>query len=218
MAAAQRNTHVEVAKDRWNHEVEHAIRWVQTTDWDDVREGLEGAASRLWAAATGSPPAEDAARAAAKVEKQAGWFGGRVEEGAAGVSMAARDAYRSARSRSISVEEAAENKVLEGRLRAREKLGGAAEQVKEQSASLLDRGRQAAQAIASKVKDAASVAEAEARSDLDALTSPRMTPVQKALQQRYEAPGAEAKKTVEDALKERYTPMDKRDNTVLRGV
>jgi altered-inheritance-of-mitochondria protein 5 len=45
-----------------------------------------------------------------------------------------------------------------------------------------------------------------------------LTPVQKALRQRYQRPEAKHNKTVEQALQERYTPMDKRDNTVLRGI
>lgn len=42
--------------------------------------------------------------------------------------------------------------------------------------------------------------------------------VQKALNQRYEKPEATVKKTVADVLRERYTPMDLRDNTNLRGL
>jgi len=40
---------VDTAKDRWNEEVESAVRWVQRTDWNEVREGMEGAVSRLLA-------------------------------------------------------------------------------------------------------------------------------------------------------------------------
>lgn len=42
-----RETFVETAKDRWNGEIENAIRWVQTTDWNGVREGMEGAVARM---------------------------------------------------------------------------------------------------------------------------------------------------------------------------
>lgn len=42
-----RETFMETAKDRWNGEIENAIRWVQTTDWNGVREGMEGAVARM---------------------------------------------------------------------------------------------------------------------------------------------------------------------------
>ena len=47
MAREERSTIVETAKDRWNEEVENAVRWVQRSDWNGVREGMEGAVSRL---------------------------------------------------------------------------------------------------------------------------------------------------------------------------
>lgn len=40
--------------------------------------------------------------------------------------------------------------------------------------------------------------------------------VEKALRQRYEKPAQT--KTVAEVLRERYLPMDQRDNTVLRGI
>lgn len=47
LAREERSTLVETAKDRWNAEVENAVRWVQRTDWDNVRESMEGTAARL---------------------------------------------------------------------------------------------------------------------------------------------------------------------------
>ena len=47
LAREERSTLVETAKDRWNAEVENAVRWVQRTDWGEVREGMEGAVARL---------------------------------------------------------------------------------------------------------------------------------------------------------------------------
>jgi len=47
LAREERSTLLEAAKDRWNDEVENAVRWVQRTDWNEVREGMEGAVSRL---------------------------------------------------------------------------------------------------------------------------------------------------------------------------
>ena len=47
LAREERSTLVETAKDRWNAEVENAVRWVQQTDWNNVRESMEGNAARL---------------------------------------------------------------------------------------------------------------------------------------------------------------------------
>jgi altered-inheritance-of-mitochondria protein 5 len=47
LARQSRSTFTETAKDRWNDEVENAVRWVQSTDWNGVREGMEGAVARL---------------------------------------------------------------------------------------------------------------------------------------------------------------------------
>ncbi|KAI5857335.1 hypothetical protein GGS23DRAFT_388038 [Durotheca rogersii] len=51
LAAAERAHFVERAKDRWNAELEGAVRWAQEKDWDEVREDVEAAAARLWARA-----------------------------------------------------------------------------------------------------------------------------------------------------------------------
>lgn len=47
-AREERSTFIETAKERWNEEVENAVRWVQTKDWNEVREGIEGSVARLW--------------------------------------------------------------------------------------------------------------------------------------------------------------------------
>ncbi|TAQ90199.1 hypothetical protein B7494_g1466 [Chlorociboria aeruginascens] len=49
IAREERSTLVETAKDRWNEEIENAVRWVQRKDWGEVREGMEDAVARLLA-------------------------------------------------------------------------------------------------------------------------------------------------------------------------
>ena len=39
---------VEVAKDRWNRDVEAAVRWAQEVDWRGVSERVEMAVGRAW--------------------------------------------------------------------------------------------------------------------------------------------------------------------------
>ncbi|KAI3393963.1 hypothetical protein diail_3442, partial [Diaporthe ilicicola] len=61
------------AKDRWNAEIEGAVRWAANKDWAAAREDAEAAASRLWARASGGEvPADTAKGAAAKVTAAAG--------------------------------------------------------------------------------------------------------------------------------------------------
>ena len=40
--AVRRANWTETWKDRWNAEVEGAVRWCQSIQWDDVRAGAEG--------------------------------------------------------------------------------------------------------------------------------------------------------------------------------
>ncbi|KAL2887530.1 hypothetical protein HOO65_050651 [Ceratocystis lukuohia] len=52
--AAARANIVDASKDRWNRELQNAVRSVQNTDWDEVRERMEISAQQLWARMTGS--------------------------------------------------------------------------------------------------------------------------------------------------------------------
>jgi altered-inheritance-of-mitochondria protein 5 len=46
LARKSRSTFTESAKDRWNGEIENAVRFVHRTDWAAVREGMESAIAR----------------------------------------------------------------------------------------------------------------------------------------------------------------------------
>jgi altered-inheritance-of-mitochondria protein 5 len=48
LAREERSSLAETLKDRWNDEVENAVRRVQRTDWNEVREGMEGAVAKLF--------------------------------------------------------------------------------------------------------------------------------------------------------------------------
>lgn len=41
-----RATLVETAKDRWNAEIQNAVRWVQGAEWGNMKEGMEGAVAK----------------------------------------------------------------------------------------------------------------------------------------------------------------------------
>ncbi|RKK20084.1 hypothetical protein BFJ68_g11492 [Fusarium oxysporum] len=180
VAAAQRARTVEIAKDRWNTEVENAVRWVQHTDWVQVREGLEDTASRLWARAFGARPSEavgEAGRKVTETEQQAKPI---IKQGAAKLGDAS------------------------GKVAAAAK--GAFEKAKAESKDF-------ASVVLDHSKDKENVDIAQEDGTLSALT-----PVERALQQRFSKPEDKVNKTVEEALNDRYKPMDARDNTQLRGV
>ena len=214
IAAAQRATSIEVAKDRWNHEVLSALRWAQNTDWDEVRGGIEQGVSNLWTKAFGDSPAEDAEKAKAQLQAGARKVEGKAEDAGLGVADAARAAYLKAKSKSISVEEAAENKALEARL----KVDKEASEAKGTLATAWESGKEKAKGIAEKAKAAVITAEDKLQVKKDGKIMPATSPVEKALHERFEAPEAKVNKTVAEALKERYIPLSERDNTVLRGL
>ncbi|CAN8106259.1 unnamed protein product [Discula destructiva] len=63
---------LERAKERWNAEVEGAVRWAANTDWVAAREDAEDAVLRVWARATGGEvPAQTARRAAVVMSERA---------------------------------------------------------------------------------------------------------------------------------------------------
>lgn len=67
LAREERNSLTETLKDRWNEEVENAVRRVQKTDWNEVREGMEGAVARLFGGGL-----QKSREGIEEVEKQAG--------------------------------------------------------------------------------------------------------------------------------------------------
>ena len=147
LAAASRANFTDRAKDRWNSEVEGAVRWLQNADWDRARERAEDRVGML-VGATGADEAVERVAAAAQAK-------GAV---------------------------------------VKEELGDIVERS-------ITKGRDVVGEVESVVDDAA-------RPESD---------VQRALRQRYEKAPAKMK-TVSEVLKERYLPMDQRDNTVLRGL
>lgn len=156
----------------------------------------------------------------AKVKLQSGTqkAEAKVEDAGLGVADAARAAYLKARSKSISVEEAAENKALEARLQLNKEAKDKTAEAKGALATAWESGKDKAVDLAEKAKAAVSSAEDKVQLKKDGKVLPAMSPVQKALHQRYESPEAKVNKTVAEALKERYTPIGERDNTVLRGI
>lgn len=209
VAAEQRAAKFEVLKEKWNDEVGRAVRWVQTTDWDEVRDGMTTQAGSLWSRIVGETP-----------EQSASAVKGAAEDKAGAVADSARGAFRKAKAEARSVEEAAQNKALEARLTAKNKTQEAAENVKDAA----EEGAEEAGGFLSglfgrgKAKEAVGMAAGAAGAIDGVAITTGSSAVEKALHQRYEKTVVKDTRTVADVLKARYTPIDNRDNTNLRGL
>ncbi|KAM4065408.1 altered inheritance of mitochondria 5 domain-containing protein [Hirsutella rhossiliensis] len=225
VAAAQRAASIESAKDRWNDEVENAVRWMQKTDWTGIREGLEARVATLWTKAFGEM-AEEADRAGDKVEPLARTAKSTAGEAGNSISAAAKSAFGRAKEAGSRAESAVQGKALDAKIVGTRAIAEAEDEAKNTAAgaqgviaSALEKGRDKAQAMVGKVKTAVGMTEDEAAGTAtEVVGGKEPNPVQRALQQRYERADAKVNRNVAEVLRERYMPMDQRDNTVLRGL
>ncbi len=108
---------------------------------------------------------------------------------------------------------------MEARLRTKKEVAKTetkATEVKGALASAWETGKEKARDLTEKAIAVVGAAEEKVEAKLESKLS--VDPVTKALNQRFEKPEAKVNKTVAEVLQERYTPIDKRDNTVLRGL
>ncbi|KAI1435174.1 hypothetical protein GGR50DRAFT_338573 [Xylaria sp. CBS 124048] len=193
LAAAERARFTEVAKDRWNAEVEHAARWAMSKDWTEVRENAETAVGRLlgrpqgqsWEEAAkeemkkGVAPARDLA---IKVKEEA-------RETSESVAAVAKSAYADAKAKSTELASKAEEKAEA----TRDTLKGAIGKGIEKGRELLGQNK-ATTAVPTEKVDVS------------------LSPVEKALQKRYEEGPRGLDQTVEEVLAARYAPFDETEN------
>lgn len=159
---------LERAKDRWNAEVEGAVRWAANKDWAAAREGAEDTVAGLWARATGGEPP---------------------------VRRAAERAGEAARA---------------GAGEAREAAGG-----------LWERGVRRSKEVAAQAKAAVGLAEHKAEhkaAELVGAAKAKAAEEERWLQQRYRRDPEVLNRSVEEALAERYKPVEQQDSSKLRGV
>lgn len=162
---------VERAKDRWNAEVEGAVRWVANKDWTAAREDAEDAGARLWARAGGAEVVE--------------------------------------RQRPVAAARAAGEQVKERAGEVGQAAGG-----------IWERGVRKSREVAAQAKAAVGLAEQKAeRRAAELVGAARATEEERLLQQRYRSEVDRVLNTsVEEALAERYKPVEQQDSSKLRGV
>ncbi|WYZ41876.1 hypothetical protein EsH8_V_000771 [Colletotrichum jinshuiense] len=219
-AVKDRENLVETAKDRWNREVENAVRWAQRTDWGQVREGLEYNVARLWGGAVDKAgEAEQAVEGKAvplakeAVQDARAKGAAFAENKGESVKREARSAWDRAREKSLAAEEIARARAAE----VKKAVDAKAAEVKAVVGDVVEKGKQQGEAVLVKAQQAAGVAEDKVSIKADAKVLPAASPVARALHQRYEKPSG-LTKTVKEVLAERYQRVDERDNTQLRGI
>ncbi|KAG6027914.1 hypothetical protein E4U19_000852 [Claviceps sp. Clav32 group G5] len=226
VAAAKRAETVEVLKERWNTEIESAVRWVQHADWEDVREGLEDRIASLWDAAFGESIQETATKGKTELQKELQKGINMAQAGAVSAADTIKAQAKSVFEKAKAEEEDFAAKVKDNALQARLAAWRAAQKAEkdvhsvavdaqEAVKSALEKGKEMATEAAGKVGSAVGLTgEGTA---LGHVSVAALNPVQKALDQRFERPSSDMR-SVAEVLKQRYTAMDRRDNTVLRGL
>ncbi|KOS20319.1 hypothetical protein ESCO_006258 [Escovopsis weberi] len=215
VAAAQREHMMEVAKDRWNAEVLNAVRWVQRTDWAGVREGMEERAGYLWGQAFGDEEKKrkntEARPLAERTRAGVARAGGYAAEATSGALNQAREVAE-------QIELSAENAALDARLRSRRALGEKAAQAREVIAEAVEKSEQTARTAVrlAEAQVEEMVGDERGRVEQSNKERKRPSPVEKALSERFGR--TRDTRSIQEVLRERYVPMDQRDNTLLRGL
>lgn len=176
------------AKDRWNTEIEGAVRWAANKDWVAAREDAEVTASRLWARASGGEtPSDTAQRAGAAVT-------GKAAAAAASAKGAAAQAPATVGDKASEAKEAAASFWERGLNKGKEIAG--------QAKAGLSKAEEKAQDVVR------GVAKKTGETDIEKVLQQRYE----------QKPDASLNKSPEELLEERYRPMVEQDNTKLRGL
>lgn len=205
---------VETAKSRWNAEIESAVRWAQTTDWDEVREDAEGVLARLWGTVSGSPAGEEVKRDATAVRSRAAEGVEQAKTEGVKAQQTTKSALEEAKDRSQAVAHSAVAQAKEASRSVAEALHVKAEQGKAAVARGLEKSKEAVE----HAKELVGLAEEKLESKVDK-TLLHLNAVDRALAQRYkESESDSINKSVEEALAERYKPVEQQDRRKLRAV
>ncbi|KAK4244907.1 hypothetical protein C7999DRAFT_16862 [Corynascus novoguineensis] len=213
---------IETAKTRWNSEVLSAVRWVQGKDWARVREGAEDGLARLLGVelsrepvtveevvAVSSPSLRDRYQQYQIGEQRRQQL--QQQEAAHRVS----DALHHARDTTALVARAMRDEAKEVVSEAREVVAVGVQEAK----GAVERGVEKAHDLVEKTKAAVHLAEDRAGAKMESKLL-HMSDIEKALAERYDSARREErmKRSVEEVLEERYLPLEKRDNSRLRGL
>ena len=201
----RRHDLAETAKDRWNAELQGAVRWAQDKDWAGAREAAETAVARLLWGGGGA----DAGSAQRREEGEAGVVAGAVRGAGAALGEAGARTADAVHVRAEETRDAVRVRAGEAREAVHVKAGEARAAV----ARGVEKGKEAV----GRARATVGLAEERFESRVDAKLL-RLSDVEKALSERYEKGDEVMSKSVEEILSDRYKPIDQRDNTKLRGL
>ncbi|PQE26351.1 Ureidoglycolate hydrolase protein [Rutstroemia sp. NJR-2017a BBW] len=220
LAREERSTLIEAAKDRWNAEIENGVRWVQTKDWVKVREEVEDTVAGLlgWGLREGREGIERGERilgekgpeVAERVKDGVKRAAADAKAGAGRIAELSKEKLREAEAKSVEVKERSKAEI------ARRSAGGV-EGARTSVREAVQRGIEKGKDIAQKASAAVGLAEQKVEEKVLMSSAAPSSDVEKALRERFEGP-SNLDKSVQEALEERYRPIDQRDNSELRGV
>ncbi|RDL37876.1 MICOS complex subunit MIC12 [Venustampulla echinocandica] len=215
LAREERSTLTEAAKDRWNAEVENAVRWVQRTDWDEAREGIVGSVSRLLGG--GIQKSRDEIEHLEKVSAH------KVQEAIDQSKSAAKHAKdQAAEYRDTAAAKAvrATDEAKSGAIAVSDSIrrsGGTVDAARGAVRDALSKGVEKGKEAIDRAQAAIGLAEEKIESKAQSSAISHSSAVEKALHERYEKPNG-LDKSVEETLEERYKPVESEDPTKLRGL
>ncbi|KAB5535093.1 hypothetical protein GE09DRAFT_1227089 [Coniochaeta sp. 2T2.1] len=209
---------LETAKSRWNAEIEAAVHWAQTKDWDEVREDAEGVLARLWGSVSGTPAGEEVKKDAAVVRSRTVET---IEEAKTEAKTEAAQAKRTTKSALEEARDRSQAAAASAVAQAKETSKSVAEAVHvkaEQGKAAVARGIEKSKEVVEHAKVAVGLAEEQLESKVDKALL-HLNEVDRALAQRYRENKADLMdKSVEEALAERYKPVEKQDRSKLKAV
>ncbi|KAK3327820.1 hypothetical protein B0T19DRAFT_174838 [Cercophora scortea] len=232
---AQHRAHfVETAKDKWNAEIEGAVRWAQTRDWAEARENAEDAAARLLGIARESHALEDGRKrvvdAAGTVREEARRGVEEARRAAGTIGSETRHRFEDAQKGVGSVREETKHRLEDAKRTAGvvreetkhmlEDARKSAGETKEAVVHAIEDGIEKGRKMVGRAKAHALLVEEQAEARVDAKLM-HVSDIEKALSERYDSErrrNETMSKSVEQVLRERYTPIDQRDNSRLRGI
>jgi MICOS complex subunit MIC12 len=199
LAVKERDHLVATFKDKWNAEIQKAVRWAQTKDWAETREAAEERVRQL----SGLPPIQKAAQ---ELEAEVA----RAEDAAKSAASRASTAAKSAASSATTT---AKSALQESKASAAKAAG----ETKEAAKGMFARGLEKGKELVGRTKASVKLAEERMETKLDHAFLE--SDVDRALSRRYKEGESDAlKQSVEEALNERYAPISERDIAKLRGL
>jgi altered-inheritance-of-mitochondria protein 5 len=180
---------VETVKSRWNAEIENAVRWAQTKDWDATREWAE---SLIF----GSQPAE-------RVREEVKQGFPTVRREATEIKEGGKSVLQEARAKSGEIGQAAKERAAVLADDSKAAISRGVEKSREVVNAGVEKGKEMAHKAAKEI----GLAEKRLEHKVDEKFL-RYSAVDRALAQRYENDGGQVmNKTVEEVLRERYQPI-----------